>query len=1692
MGAARDDLGWRHAFSDSGGDTTTEDEDEDEDEDGRAGDGRRHHVVSAAPVRAGSAATTTTTMDGAMHALASVPAPVDAAVDASVYVGRIGPELRELRAAQGADAERYTATHYDRLYGCDTPWNRDSRGGKTWCKDVHGPGCTECTSCHFCRQKTTDVKTTCACGSWRRAPEGGRGRGSWCGWCLEMRIGENVDEALADEEWRCPVCRDICNCSGANCLRAKRNLFPTQQLTHEALTYGWPSVAHYLITTAIVSGRDAPPMLNLPVAFQERRRRRQQGGNGAGGGGTLAARGTISGLFGAQSAKEARAAALRAKVAERVRAAFGELVDQDDDEEDDADGDDEGELLEDGDIGAGGARGGGYRSGARRGGSRRAHRRGARAGTAAGGDAGRDGYESSDGSELNSSDSESDLEEDATTANANAAAPNADRAVDIDEHDRDREHDDVIIAPRRFGAGDTAHARPRATAGPSTSMGHAAASRRPATGETNGHRQPKQKRARTTYGGDGRPNEVWSDDDIDDVDVRVVRSDGAQTRVERSVAELSFEDDVDVAASQMQPATSANGGGGSAARAPLDADGDHDDAHCRPHRVVVRRRRRRRRLPRPDDAREFAVVNPDVVVDAQNRAERASAQEDHEEARAAEGSGACATILRDIRSASAGVVVGIVVDDVAYRDALVRSNASIGASTTETDSGVTVDEGELRAFCALVVRIVRERSSVAKSTHSAESLIADARETLADAERFRLHDSAARAIILRALLRCTDHAMFHALHASEAMTQLLTLMAELGQEYCLIRDNMRSGAAGAEAPPPLPEHIQARVAELNADLDDGDGAGDADGGADGLSVDDRIAMLLLERLEASHVLLYATMAALRRSARGPPVAGREALFCPTFAAFLSPTFPFKIKLRKQALRLVAAVVTAAARDWGDPKSAETRALAVNLSECMWPALHDLLAMDYPARGATEASTMVSTAGGSGVGRAVIETSARSIALLLRAGVWGWGKAEAAIVAPHTPATFWRGAGAPYRALALRLYARLLDATPVLYAGVGAPLLKLWTLATMDPSGGGAAARGLARARARLTRAAKRHAVLFAAFPSSEALRGCERSDVTTTIMVRAGWVCEALRHAATTSAAPQARVAAIAAANAFWDALPALEAEARGTSAEGSFAAASAMVLSTCASHLAEALKTTPTMVPMVRKIVQLSSTRGARGCETRASTLTRLFLAIAAVFDARDAIMLTTLVAALHEAVERPSDDVDVIWRALDKRDALQAELGISSEKIAALKEYILIQCAKRSIERVRYSAASASAMQSAKGWCHALASLAKTAGDDIEWFTTLMPAFLDAMQPPAVPVGKGAAPPPISIAPGGTRAAMFATLADVVKHHPNLIANVQGDVETTDANAANIFFVAVARAAITEVAHALGGAEESKGYAPLSEADRNAAGRRLRASLGAAASVPTPRALEEAYRGFIAPAETDKPNIATDANLATPASTAIAALKFLSAFASATPAATQLVKAHVLSPIKAAMKRKETHARRMLVPHVHGLWAAVGLIQHSSKENMVPTMMDSAPPTPAKPAIVLPRMPWPQGADAPCAFASIANVPKGTSVNVIGQLVRRDPKRGVVAKVNPKTGKSFDMAFFTLSDHAGDELRVQLIGKSAKACAAALDVDGMPSELMMGFIGLAGQSAKGTTAMAWDPKSEAEFILNPEFGGL
>jgi hypothetical protein len=97
---------------------------------------------------------------------------------------------------------------------------------------------------------------------------------------------------------------------------------------------------------------------------------------------------------------------------------------------------------------------------------------------------------------------------------------------------------------------------------------------------------------------------------------------------------------------------------------------------------------------------------------------------------------------------------------------------------------------------------------------------------------------------------------------------------------------------------------------------------------------------------------------------------------------------------------------------------------------VWPSLSALLEVDHPARraaGVTAAESergAISTSTSTGCARYVIETSSRCISAFLRSGAWGWGRAEREICAPHAPTAFWKAAGPPYRALALRMYSRL--------------------------------------------------------------------------------------------------------------------------------------------------------------------------------------------------------------------------------------------------------------------------------------------------------------------------------------------------------------------------------------------------------------------------------------------------------------------------------------------------------------------------------------------------------------------------------------------------------------------------------------------------------------------------------------------
>ena len=132
-------------------------------------------------------------------------------------------------------AETYTAAHRAALGSAATPWTLfvdgyDDSGNRIYDKGPAGK------TCHQCRQKTVCKHTSCAgCGA---------ARGQFCGDCLFMRYGENVDEAARDAAWRCPPCRDLCNCSFC---RQKKGWPPTGSMYRRAIKEGFQSVAHYLV-----------------------------------------------------------------------------------------------------------------------------------------------------------------------------------------------------------------------------------------------------------------------------------------------------------------------------------------------------------------------------------------------------------------------------------------------------------------------------------------------------------------------------------------------------------------------------------------------------------------------------------------------------------------------------------------------------------------------------------------------------------------------------------------------------------------------------------------------------------------------------------------------------------------------------------------------------------------------------------------------------------------------------------------------------------------------------------------------------------------------------------------------------------------------------------------------------------------------------------------------------------------------------------------------------------------------------------------------------------------------------------------------------------------------------------------------------------------------------------------------------
>ncbi|KAF5806628.1 putative transcription factor & chromatin remodeling DDT family [Helianthus annuus] len=99
-------------------------------------------------------------------------------------------------------------------------------------------------TCHQCRQKTMDVSVKCTNESGNKTCPL-----NVCRACLLNRYGENVEEAAASGEWKCPRCRGICNCS--SCMK-KRGFVPTGPLIHTAKKVGFASVSNLLNMTGSV------------------------------------------------------------------------------------------------------------------------------------------------------------------------------------------------------------------------------------------------------------------------------------------------------------------------------------------------------------------------------------------------------------------------------------------------------------------------------------------------------------------------------------------------------------------------------------------------------------------------------------------------------------------------------------------------------------------------------------------------------------------------------------------------------------------------------------------------------------------------------------------------------------------------------------------------------------------------------------------------------------------------------------------------------------------------------------------------------------------------------------------------------------------------------------------------------------------------------------------------------------------------------------------------------------------------------------------------------------------------------------------------------------------------------------------------------------------------------------------------
>ncbi|XWS75441.1 hypothetical protein CRYUN_Cryun01aG0088300 [Craigia yunnanensis] len=89
-----------------------------------------------------------------------------------------------------------------------------------------------------CRQKTKDFSAPC-----KNLKRNKQCCMKYCHKCLLNRYGEKAEEVTLLVDWKCPKCREVCNCS---CCMKKKGYKPTGMLVHTAKATGYSSVSELL------------------------------------------------------------------------------------------------------------------------------------------------------------------------------------------------------------------------------------------------------------------------------------------------------------------------------------------------------------------------------------------------------------------------------------------------------------------------------------------------------------------------------------------------------------------------------------------------------------------------------------------------------------------------------------------------------------------------------------------------------------------------------------------------------------------------------------------------------------------------------------------------------------------------------------------------------------------------------------------------------------------------------------------------------------------------------------------------------------------------------------------------------------------------------------------------------------------------------------------------------------------------------------------------------------------------------------------------------------------------------------------------------------------------------------------------------------------------------------------------------